>query len=118
MQTRRETLPSGFHRIRSYGFLGNRHRAQKLARCRQLLGTTTSISLSSDAGPTAHDRDDRDRPESLTGAFQASQGAYGRIEDQRRKGDPEARATIRCSRHHLPRSGLVQWFLSLPAPVT
>ena len=31
-------LPEGFHRIRYYGFLGNRHRAQKLARCRELLG--------------------------------------------------------------------------------
>ena len=28
-------LPSGFHRIRYYGFLGNRHRKE---RCRQLLG--------------------------------------------------------------------------------
>ena len=27
-------LPEGFHRIRYYGFLGNRHRAQKLAHCR------------------------------------------------------------------------------------
>jgi len=31
-------LPEGFHRIRYYGLLGNRHRAQKLARCRELLG--------------------------------------------------------------------------------
>jgi hypothetical protein len=30
--------PEGFHRIRYYGFLANRHRAQKLARCRELLG--------------------------------------------------------------------------------
>ncbi len=30
-------LPSGFQRIRYYGFLGNRHRSQKLALCRQLL---------------------------------------------------------------------------------
>lgn len=30
-------LPEGFHRIRYYGFLGNRHRARKLARCRELL---------------------------------------------------------------------------------
>ncbi|MER8747497.1 transposase [Mesorhizobium sp. M1004] len=35
-------LPEGFHRIRYYGFLGNRHRAQKLARCRDLLGTPVS----------------------------------------------------------------------------
>jgi hypothetical protein len=31
------TLPHGFHRIRHYGFLGNRHRAEKLALCRLLL---------------------------------------------------------------------------------
>ena len=31
-------LPEGFHRIRYYGFLGNRYRAQKLACCRDLLG--------------------------------------------------------------------------------
>jgi hypothetical protein len=30
-------LPEGFQRIRYYGFLGNRCREQKLARCRQLL---------------------------------------------------------------------------------
>jgi len=31
-------LPEGFQRIRYYGFFGNRHRKQKLARCRELLG--------------------------------------------------------------------------------
>lgn len=31
-------LPDGFHRIRYYGFLGNCHRARKLALCRTLLG--------------------------------------------------------------------------------
>jgi hypothetical protein len=30
-------LPKGFHRIRYYGFLGNRHRARKLDHCRELL---------------------------------------------------------------------------------
>ena len=35
-------LPEGFHRIRYYGLLGNRHRAQKLARCRELLDMTVS----------------------------------------------------------------------------
>ena len=32
-------LPPGFQRIRYFGFLSNRHRAAKLARCRELLGT-------------------------------------------------------------------------------
>ena len=31
-------LPDGFHRIRYYGFLCNRQRESKLARCRALLG--------------------------------------------------------------------------------
>jgi hypothetical protein len=31
------TLPDGFHRIRHYGFLGNRHRAEKIALCQELL---------------------------------------------------------------------------------
>ena len=55
-------LPEGFHRIRYYGFLGNRYRAQKLARCRDLLGM--SISEPSRA-PSA--KDYRDRYEDLTG---------------------------------------------------
>jgi len=39
-------LPLGFHRIRYYGFLGARHRAEKLTRCRQLLGAPAALSLS------------------------------------------------------------------------
>ncbi len=31
-------LPSGFQRIRYYGFLSNRYRQQKVAKCRQLQG--------------------------------------------------------------------------------
>jgi hypothetical protein len=31
-------LPAGFVRVRHYGLLANRHRRQKLARCRELLG--------------------------------------------------------------------------------
>jgi hypothetical protein len=31
-------LPSGFVRVRHYGILGNRHRQEKLALCRELLG--------------------------------------------------------------------------------
>src|SRR5271154_4607473 len=40
-------LPDGFHRIRYFGFLGNCHRAQKLALCRQLRGMVP-------AGPPAN----------------------------------------------------------------
>ena len=34
-------LPRGFQRIRQFGLLANRRRAEQLARCRQLLGTAT-----------------------------------------------------------------------------
>ena len=56
-------LPRGFHRIRYYGLLGNRHRKAKLALCRQLLGMcpeTVSPAL-------APSQDYRDRYEVLTG---------------------------------------------------
>ncbi len=36
------TLPDGFHRIRHYGFLANRHRAEKLALCRELLAAAAA----------------------------------------------------------------------------
>jgi hypothetical protein len=36
-------LPDGFQRIRHYGLLGNRHRAENLARCRQLLAMLAPI---------------------------------------------------------------------------
>lgn len=36
------TLPDGFHRIRHFGFMANRHRAAKLALCRELLDHETA----------------------------------------------------------------------------
>jgi hypothetical protein len=54
-------LPDGFHRIRYFGFLGNCHRARKLALCRGLLGMAP-------AGPAAEPPADyRDRFAALTG---------------------------------------------------
>ncbi len=35
-------LPAGFVRIRHYGLLANRHRREKLALCRELLGVAAS----------------------------------------------------------------------------
>jgi hypothetical protein len=55
-------LPQGFHRIRYYGLLGNRHRAQKLACCRRLLGMT----LPEPAQPQEQ-QDYRARYQELTG---------------------------------------------------
>jgi hypothetical protein len=45
-------LPSGFVRIRHYGFLANRHRVEKLALCRKLLADAQPPE-SATAGPTA-----------------------------------------------------------------
>jgi hypothetical protein len=56
-------LPAGFHRMRHYGLLGNRHRTHNLARCRQLLGTTVAPPIVGETRPP----DYRDRYESLTG---------------------------------------------------
>lgn len=36
-------LPDGFQRIRHYGLLGNRHRAENLARCRELLAMPVPV---------------------------------------------------------------------------
>jgi Putative transposase len=55
-------LPAGFHRIRYYGLLGNRHRAEKLACCRRLLGMTLS-----EPAPRQEQQDYRARYEELTG---------------------------------------------------
>ena len=55
-------LPDGFHLIRHYGFLGNCHRARKLALCRKLLGMATVM-----AATVPEPADYRDRYEALTG---------------------------------------------------
>jgi hypothetical protein len=57
-------LPTGFHRIRYYGFLGARYRREKLTRCRQLLGSTASLSTPTDAVSRT---DYRDHVETVTG---------------------------------------------------
>ena len=46
-------LPSGFVRVRHYGLLANRHRREKLARCRELLGM--AVSPQGDPAPTDPD---------------------------------------------------------------
>jgi Putative transposase len=54
-------LPDGFHRIGYSGFLGNCHRARKLARCRELLG------MAPPKPATDPPADYRDHFEALTG---------------------------------------------------
>jgi len=55
-------LPDGFKRIRSYGWLANCHRADKLSTCRQLLGVQAPA-----AGSSTIREDYRDRYQRLTG---------------------------------------------------
>lgn len=56
-------LPHRFHRIRCYGFCGNRNCQEKLTLCRQLLGMAVPVMP-----PKASDvADYRDRAELLTG---------------------------------------------------
>src|SRR5271169_1699801 len=59
---RAHVLPEGFQRIRYYGFLGNRCRQEKLARCRQLLAMPQPEPSACDAAA-----DYRDRYEEITG---------------------------------------------------
>lgn len=56
-------LPHGFHRIRYYGFQGNRYRKDKLDQCRQLLG----MPIPEVPTESFETRDYRDRCEELNG---------------------------------------------------
>jgi hypothetical protein len=58
------TLPSGMQRIRYYGLLGNRHRTENLARCRDLLDMPAKTTTPRE--PDAP-KDYRSRYEALTG---------------------------------------------------
>jgi hypothetical protein len=58
-------LPNRFHRIRYYGFLGNRYRQQRLAQCRHLLGMAPFGETTQGKAPP---KDYRDRYEELTGS--------------------------------------------------
>jgi Putative transposase len=51
-------LPDGFHRIRHYGFLANRRRAEKLALCRTLLAVA-NVAAPVDCGEERRQFDDR-----------------------------------------------------------
>ena len=64
------TLPDGFHRIRHYGFLANRHRAEKLALCRELVATAAAAPP--DSGNEAGQPRDR--------SFDLCPGCGGRME--------------------------------------
>ena len=115
-------LPPGFHRIRYYGFLGNRHRTEKLARCRQLLGTVSTPAPANEPQPPP---DYRDRYEALTGVslrrcpacqrghMIRSSHSHGRARRSLIPPDPMSRTPAHTARTHAPggRHGI-----GLPAP--
>ena len=41
-------LPKGLHKVRYFGFMANRHRSQKLAQCRTILGQMADAVVTSD----------------------------------------------------------------------
>jgi hypothetical protein len=49
------TLPDGFHRIRHFGFMANRHRAAKLALCRTLLDHERTAPNDGQPSPVSSD---------------------------------------------------------------
>src|SRR5712671_1383589 len=49
------TLPDGFHRIRHFGFMANRHRAAKLALCRSLLDHERTAPNDGQPSPVSSD---------------------------------------------------------------
>jgi hypothetical protein len=53
------TLPSGFVRIRYYGFLANRHRNERLEKCRELLGVTSVPASTTKESQTPVENSDR-----------------------------------------------------------
>jgi hypothetical protein len=58
-------LPEGFHRIRYFGFLGNRYRKEKLEQCRKLLGM---VPREPNSPTEVAELDYRDRYQALTGS--------------------------------------------------
>ena len=74
-------LPDGFKRIRSYGWLANRHRADKLATCRQLLGVEAPAVAAVEPGEDYRDRYQRLTGKSLRDCPVCGKGHMLRIED-------------------------------------
>jgi len=74
-------LPDGFKRIRSYGWLANCHRTQRLATCRQLLGVEPPAAASAEPGEDYRERYQRLTGKSLRDCPVCGKGHMLRIED-------------------------------------
>jgi hypothetical protein len=60
-------LPSGFHRIRYYGYMANRHRQERLNQCRSLLEMSPTSTQPQREPPAPETEDYRERYQRLTG---------------------------------------------------
>ena len=58
-------LPSHFVRIRHFGLLANRHRAEKLACCRKLLGVVVPETLTQPPAEPAVNRESKEDHDSM-----------------------------------------------------
>jgi hypothetical protein len=74
-------LPDGFKRIRSYGWLANCHRADRLATCRRLLGVEPPTAASVEPGEDYRERYQRLTGGSLRDCPVCGKGHMLRIED-------------------------------------
>jgi len=95
-------LPEGFHRIRYYGFLGNRHRKEKLEQCRHALGT---VSLEE---AVSSERAEQDLSRPLRGSYRFFPVGMPRLPPRAHDRNPGDRSLrlFRINRHLL-RTGLV-----------
>lgn len=73
-------LPGGFQRLRHYGFLSNRQRAEKLARCRQLLGVSGQGGAVKQATPDYAGQSESVTGESLARCPACQAGRLRRVE--------------------------------------
>ena len=89
-------LPGGFVRIRHYGLLANRHRHEKLALCRRLLGPATAAQPES----SEETRETRESPSSITPTRVCPVCGAGRMivikELPPMPAEPEAHGAGRC----------------------
>jgi hypothetical protein len=74
-------LPDGFMRIRHYGYLANRHRQEKLATCRRLLGCAAPTAVSPESEQPQRESCEQGDPVEATIRCPACQTGQMRITD-------------------------------------
>jgi hypothetical protein len=86
-------LPSGFMRIRYYGFLANRFRAENLARCRELLSQRPSAG---DPIPQARETVEAQSAEKEVARCPLCQKGFMRIVEELHRQRPSAKPMVLC----------------------